>query len=199
MGWRRVAVVLVASAMALGAIWVTLQSVLERRARAELEVAKQDLTRGRYALARNRLAELISRRPGWDEACITWEFASRPATGRRSRARRFWSESRSGRAGRRGAMSAMRLELDRGRFSECERLLRRAAGVTGPHVAEARWGLVLLLRMEGRFDEARRWLQDGFDLMTSPVETLQRLYKLDVDPFPIEGVRLPFYARLNSA
>ena len=43
--------------------------------------------------------------------------------------------------------------------------------------------------MEGRFEEARRWLEDGFDAMTSPVETLQRLYKLDVDPFPIEGVR----------
>ena len=59
----------------------------------------------------------------------------------------------------------------------------------GPHVAEARWGLVLLLRLEGRFQEARHWLEDGFDEMTSPVETLRRLYKLDVDPFPIEGVR----------
>ena len=30
----------------------------------------------------------------------------------------------------------------------------------------------------------------GFDAMTSPVETLQRLYRLDVDPFPIDGVRI---------
>src|SRR5262249_17954025 len=45
------------------------------------------------------------------------------------------------------------------------------------------------LRMQGRFDEARRCLQAGFDQMTSPVATLRRLYKLDVDPFPIEGVR----------
>ncbi len=50
-------------------------------------------------------------------------------------------------------------------------------------------GLVLLLRMEGRFDEARRWLEDGFGEMSSPVVTLRRLYKLDVDPFPVEGVR----------
>ena len=70
------------------------------------------------------------------------------------------------------------------------RLLGRAAQEKGPHVAEARWGLVLLLRMQGRFEEARRWLEDGFDAMTSPVETLQRLYKLDIDPFPIEGVRI---------
>src|SRR5262249_22601789 len=43
--------------------------------------------------------------------------------------------------------------------------------------------------MEGRFDEARRCLQAGFAQMTSPVTTLRRLYKIDVDPFPIEGVR----------
>ena len=79
--------------------------------------------------------------------------------------------------------------MDRGRFTECETLLRQAAGAPGSHVAEARWGLVLLLRMEGRFEEAHRWLEDGFDVMTSPVETLQRLYRLDVDPFPIDGVR----------
>ena len=86
-------------------------------------------------------------------------------------------------------MRRSRLEMDRGRFAECERLLRQAAERAGPHVAEARWGLVLLLRLEGRFQEARRWLEDGFDVMTSPVETLARLYKLDVDPFPTEGVR----------
>lgn len=64
-----------------------------------------------------------------------------------------------------------------------------AAARPGPHVAEARWGLVLLLRMEGRFDEARRCLQAGFHQMTSAVTTLRRLYKMDVNPFPIEGVR----------
>ncbi len=74
------------------------------------------------------------------------------------------------------------------RWSDCEALLAAAAGRPGPHRAEARWGLVLLLRLEGRFDEAKRWLEDGFDVMTDPVLTLQRLYKLDVDPFPTEGV-----------
>ena len=67
-------------------------------------------------------------------------------------------------------------------------LLRSAADRPGAHRAEARWGLVLLLRLEGRFEEAKRWLEDGFAIMTDPVQTLQRLYKLDADPYPVEGV-----------
>ena len=48
---------------------------------------------------------------------------------------------------------------------------------------------MLLFRKQGRFDEATALAPAGFDQMSSPVETLRRLYKLDVDPFPIEGVR----------
>ena len=129
---------------------------------------------------------------------ITWASASKPVIGRPPHWR-YSSECPSGSSWSGWSdVRRSRLEMDRGRFAECERLLRQAARLPGPHVAEARWGLVLLLRMEGRFEEARCWLEDGFDAMTSPVETLQRLYKLDVDPFPIEGVRLHSSAQANS-
>jgi len=49
--------------------------------------------------------------------------------------------------------------------------------------------LVLLLREEGRFAEARRWYVEGIDLGRDPVSALQPLYRLDHDPFPTEGVR----------
>ena len=154
-----------------------------------LEEARREMDGGRYGSARARLNELLSRRPEWDEArynlgvCeqarqrvqAAWDAFERVPT---DSPWAGWSDVRRS-----------RIAMDRGRFSECEDLLLRAAARPGPHGPRRRWGLVLLLRMQGRFDEARRCLQAGFDQMTSPVTTLQRLYKLDVDPFPIEGVR----------
>ena len=79
--------------------------------------------------------------------------------------------------------------MDQGRFEACEALLRSAAARAGTQRAEARWGLVLLLRLEGRVAEARRWLEEGFDQMSDPVITLVRLYRLDHDRYPTEGIR----------
>ncbi len=186
---RRVAIVLGLASVAVGAVWGAVHHVMERRSHAQLEEAKQEMNAGRYSLARTRLAELVAGRPGWDEALyqlgVCEQARNRPAAALEMLERVSPDSPWSGWSNVRRS----RLEMDRGRFTECEKLLRQGAKRPGPHVAEARWGLVLLLRLEGRFDEARRWLQDGFDVMTSPVETLQRLYKLDVDPFPIEGVR----------
>lgn len=189
MRFSRVALIIGMSTIALGASWGIISTLSERRFQAELEEAKQEISAGRFALARSRLTELVARRPGWGEALyqlgVCEQARNRPDAafevfGRVPADSKWigWSDVRRS-----------RLEMDRGRFTECESLLRQSAERAGEHVAEARWGLVLLLRMQGRFQEARRWLEDGFDSMTSPVETLRRLYKLDVDPFPIEGVR----------
>jgi len=185
----RVALVLIVSGIAVAAVWVLVRADEERRCRALLEQAKAEMSAGRYGKARGRLTELLERRPGWDEAWYNLGVCEQSRDRTETALAAFervppgsswsgWSEVRRS-----------RLEMNRGRFAESENLLIRAAGIPGSHVAEARWGLVLLLRQEGRFDEARRWLQAGFDVMSSSVETLQRLYKLDVDPFPIEGVQ----------
>jgi tetratricopeptide (TPR) repeat protein len=81
-----------------------------------------------------------------------------------------------------------RAEMSLGRFADAEAHLNRGLSIPGPHAAEAWWGLVLLLRMEGRFDEARRLLREGFGAMSDDVETLRRLYKIDTDPLPTEGL-----------
>ncbi len=144
---------------------------------------------GRYGTARARLSELLSRRPDWDEARYNLGVCELA----RQRVQAAWDAfeqvSKDSQWAGWSEVRRSRIAMDRGRFSECEELLLGAAARPGPHTAEARWGLVLLLRMQGRFDEARRCLQAGFDQMSSPVTTLQRLYKLDVAPFPIEGVR----------
>jgi tetratricopeptide (TPR) repeat protein len=174
--------------IAVAAIWGIVRSIEDRKYRGWLAEAKLEIEAGRYATARSRLVELVARRPYWDEAVynlgVCEQARDHPEQAIEAFARvspgspwSGWSDVRRS-----------RLEMDRGRFAECENLLVHAAATAGPHVAESRWGLVLLLRLEGRFDEARRWLQDGFDVMSSPVDTLRRLYKLDVDPFPVEGV-----------
>jgi tetratricopeptide (TPR) repeat protein len=185
----RIALVLIVSGIAVAAVWVIVRGVEERRCRALLEQAKADMSLGRYGKARGRLTDLLKRRPGWDEALYNLGVCEQSRDRTETALTAFervpssslwagWSEVRRS-----------RLEMNRGRFAQSENLLIHASAIPGSHVAEARWGLVLLLRQQGRFNEARRWLEAGFDMMSSSVETLQRLYKLDVDPFPIEGVQ----------
>ena len=149
--------------------------------------ARKEMAQGRYALARTALIELLGRRPRWDEA--TYELGLCEAARKRPLAAiEAWAQipetSRlSGWCRSAGPRSRWIAGV-----GSTARHCCAAAGRLGPHRAEARWGLVLLLRLEGRFDEAKRWLEDGFDVMTDPVLTLQRLYKLDADPFPTEGV-----------
>jgi enediyne biosynthesis protein E4 len=176
-------------AVAVVSVWVALRAAEERRCRSLLTEAKREMDEGRFGTARVRLTELLARRPGWAEARYNLGVCEQG----RQRPQAAWDafEAVSPDSSWAGwsDVRRSRIALDRGRYAECEDLLIRAAARAGPHVAEARWGLVLLLRMEGRFDEARRCLEAGFDQMSSPVTTLQRLYKLDVDSFPIEGIR----------
>jgi tetratricopeptide (TPR) repeat protein len=173
----------------LVAVWGIVRAREEQRDRGLLEVAKHEISAGRFGKARNQLAELVARRPGWDEAVYQLGVCEQARDRSLAAIEAFERVPRGSAWAGWSDVRRSRLEMNRGRFAECERLLIRAAAVPGPHLAEARWGFVLLLRVEGRFEEARRWLQEGFDVMSSPVVTLQRLYKLDVDPFPIDGVR----------
>ena len=139
--------------------------------------------------ARTLLARLLDRRPDWDEAWYELGVCEQ-ARGRIEQALEAWSRIPESSAWFGWvATRRSRIEMDRGRFDDAERLLRAAGARPGEHQAEARWGLVLLLRIEGRFDEAKHWLEAGLHVMTSQVETLQRLYQLDHDPYPAEGVR----------
>ncbi len=186
---RWLAAIIATLSVAVLATWGTLRAVEDRRCRGLLEEARREMDGGRYGAARARLNELLSRRPEWDEARYNLGVCEQS----RQRVQAAWDAFErvpkdSPWAGW-SDVRRSRIAMDRGRFSDCEDLLFRATARPGPHRAEARWGLVLLLRMQGRFDEAKRCLQAGFDQMSSPVTTLQRLYKIDNDPFPIEGVR----------
>ena len=186
----RVALILTMSGIGVATVWMIMRGVEERRCQTLLEHAKTEMSVGRYGKARDRLKELLERRPEWDEAWYNLGVCEQTRDRTELALAALAKVSPGSDWAGWSAVRRSRLEMDRGRFAEAEKLLVRAAGIPGTHVAEARWGMVLLLRQQGRFDEARRWLEVGFDLMSSSVETLQRLYKLDVDPFPIEGIRV---------
>jgi tetratricopeptide (TPR) repeat protein len=180
---------LVAALVGMVAIWKIVPFVAGRPDSRALAAARQEMSAGRLGAAQARLSALVARRPAWDEAVYELGVCEQ-ARGRSEAAiAAFTRVSRDSAWAGWSDVRRSRLEMNRGHLAESERLLAQAAALPGGHVAEARWGMVLLLRLEGRFDEARRWLQEGFDAMTSPVATLRRLYKLDVDPFPLEGAR----------
>jgi tetratricopeptide (TPR) repeat protein len=186
---KRVALVVFSGLIAVAAIWGILRHVEDRKLKAQLDQATRAMSEGRYATARTRLVKVLASRPGWDEAVYHLGVCEQARDRPELAIEAFQRVSPSSPWAGWSAVRLSRLEMDRGRFAECERLLLRAAAIPGAHAAEGRWGVVLLLRQQGRLDEARRWLQEGFDVMTSPVDTLRRLYKLDVDPYPVEGVR----------
>ena len=152
---KRVALIIATVAAAIAAIWGTLRAVEDRRCRSLLAEARLEMDGGRYGTARAQLAELLKDRPAWDEALYHLGVCEQA----RRRAQAAWDAfeavpENSPWSGW-SDVRRSRIAMDRGRFAECEDLLIRAAARPGPHAAEARWGLVLLLRMQGRFDEAR--------------------------------------------
>jgi tetratricopeptide (TPR) repeat protein len=192
-------VALIIAVVVLLGTWGIVRAVEDRKCRALLAEALREIDGGNYRTAHRHLSDVLARRPGWDEA----RYQRGVCEQAQQRAQAAWTDFErvsptSPWAGW-SDVRRSRIALDRGWLAECEELLLRAAARPGAHVAEARWGLVKLLRLEGRFDEARRCLQAGFDRMTSPVVTLQRLYKMDIEPFPIEGVRRGLERALKEA
>jgi thioredoxin-like negative regulator of GroEL len=173
----------------LGLIAAASWGVGEVRALAALDQARRDVAGGRMGSARVALLRLAGRRPGWDEVHYQLGLCHR-AEGRPDDAIAAWRRvgPRSPFAGR-AALFAARLALDLGRMEEAEELLLAAIGTDGPDRKDARWDLVRLLRLEGRFDEARHRYEAGIAGQTDEPAMLRMLHRLDVEPFPVEGVR----------
>jgi len=76
-------------------------------------------------------------------------------------------------------MLRARLALERHRLSVAEPLLQKALDDDGPLAIEARETLVTMYKMQGRYDEARRLVRDGWTIYPDRVGTLQQLARLD--------------------
>lgn len=174
------------SALAIGLL-LHLRAESEQRYRSGLAGAQAALSDGRYATARRRLVELEADWPGRGAVLYHLGLCEK-LLGRLETAEAAWARVPPD-APEAGWALVHRASLSqgRGRLSETEGLLRDALERGGSHRTAARWELVQLLRLQGRFDEARRLYQAGVDEPQDPVVALIRLYRLDNDPFPIES------------
>src|SRR5262245_56202628 len=186
---RRRWLLAVAGIALMAAAWEAARFVDSWRIRSILEQAKRRLDARSPAEARRLLADAAARWPGEGEV----EFllgACEQALGRPDAAETAWSRvpADSPFAGH-AAMLRVRLLLKRDRFAAAEELLPVALRASGQHAIEARETLVVLLKLEGRFDELRTVVQGGWDSYPDRFGLLRQLANLDsITPVPIEKI-----------
>ncbi len=176
--------------VALAAGWYAYRLYDERTFRVELERAKSEMLARHIAVAHRLLADLAKRKPGRGEVefhlGVCELLRGRDAAALAAFERVPIGSEHAGWA----AVHRAGVLQKRGQMAETESLLSWALERPGSHRDQARWELVRLLRLEGRFHDARRLFQAGLGEFEDPVAALRELYRLDADPYPAEGVRL---------
>ncbi len=187
LSWRALAAV---GLLALA--WGTFRAGAGWWYRAELSRVDREVAAGRFDPARGRLARLSRFWPG--EAGIHYQVGLlEQAAGNPERAMAAWARVAPGSPLAAKASRSRDLMLqqyhDRGQFAELEQLLETDRRGTGPGAVAAGEALARLLRLEGRYDEARRLLRDEWERAPDPTRTLRDLWMLDAEPVPFEMVR----------
>jgi thioredoxin-like negative regulator of GroEL len=155
------------------------------RLRADWQQAKHDVAMGKPASALARLTRLARRWPGHGE--VLYDLgACELILGHEDRAGTVWAQiPADSPVAPRAAMMRARLNLKRHRLSVAEGLLREALRAEAPLAIEARETLVNIYKIQGRYDEARRLVRDGWRTYPDQVGTLQELARLD-SPTPLK-------------
>ena len=156
------------------------------RLQADWQQAQRDLARGKPGSALARLTRLASRWP--DNGEVQYDVGvCELALGHDDRAGAAWARVPPGSPhAARAAMMRARQALKTHRLSVAEPLLPAALADPGEFGKEARETLVHLYKLQGRFDEARRLVREGWGRYDR-VGTIQELVRLDTsNPIPIE-------------
>ena len=159
------------------------------RLRADWQQARHELAKGKHGSALARLARLAVRWPGNGE--VQYDLGvCELALGHPERAEAAWARVPPGSPyAPRAAMMRARQALKVHRLSAAEPLLPLALGDPGDFGKEARETFVHLYKIQGRYDEARSLVRDGWGRY-DPVGTIQELVRLDTsNPIAIEKVQ----------
>ena len=141
--------------------------------------ALQALARRDYRAARPLFARLATWWVADGEARFQLGVCE-AALGNEQAARAAWDSVPAGssHAGQ-AAVARARQELEKHHLTDAESLLVRALGDQGPHATEAFETLVHLLKIEGRFREARRLVRSWWVHYPNRIGILKELAKLD--------------------
>jgi tetratricopeptide (TPR) repeat protein len=183
----------VLAAIALGLLsWVGYRAVLGWWFDAELASARREIASGDTEKARWRLERLRERDPTGGEIDYHLGLCEQ-AAGRPGPAIASWA--RIGPRSPYAELAAHSRELmlqqlhDDGQFAALEVALDALRRGSGLEAVQAGQSLARLLRFECRFDELRMVLREEWARSPEPYQTLQELWRLDVDPVPIAMVR----------
>jgi thioredoxin-like negative regulator of GroEL len=186
---RRRLLVAILGVTVVGGAWGAVRWVDSWRYRKSLEQAKARIASGLPTEARRLLAEAVLRWPAEGEVKFLLG-ACEQALGRPDAAEAVWSRvAPDSPYAAHAAILRVRLLLKRDRFAEAEELLPIALRASGQHAIEARETLVALFKLEGRFDEVRTLVQDGWNSYPDRFGLLRQLANLDsINPVPIEKI-----------
>ncbi len=158
------------------------------RLKADWQKAQRELATGQ---PRRALARLVGLSGRWRQSGeIQYHLGvCELAVGHVELAEAAWARVASGSPyAARAAMMRARLALKVHRLSAAEPLLLTALADPGEFGKEARETLVHLYKLQGRYEEARRVVREGWGRY-DPVGTIQEHYRLDTsNPIPVEKV-----------
>jgi len=166
--------------------WIWLE---ERRFQRELKEALSEIAGGHYRPARQRLAELAKRRPGSSEAAYQLGLCEENL-GHLDSAMATWSSiAADSPFAIKAAIGRARLLMNAGRFALAEEVLSALPHDRGPDALPVRQALELLLRIEGRIQEARELIVESWLGAPDPSYVLKRIYILEDAAFPVDYVK----------
>jgi len=167
--------------------WWTL--VEANRRRLDLEEAQREMGSGHFHLARERLTELIKRRPGSTEAVYQLGLCEEKL-GRTDAALAAWSRiPPASSLALKADLGRARLLLNAGRFAPAEKLLLSLKSDRRPETVQVLQSLELLFRYQGRTADVRELILEEWALADDQATVLRRLYLLDHSAFPVDYVR----------
>jgi tetratricopeptide (TPR) repeat protein len=169
--------------------WLGWSRVDERRFRRELEMAERDIEGRRFRVARQRLANLAKRRPQSSEVAYQLGLCEENL-GHADAALAAWSGiPHDSPLYVKAAIGRVLVLMNAGRYSLAEDLLDSLPRDKGPFAAHASHQRELLLRIEGRTQEARELIVEAWKGASDPSEVVNRLYLLEDAPFPVDYVK----------
>ena len=168
----------------LGWSWVDNQRYLR-----ELKLAEKEIADGRHRVARQRLGDLAKKRPGSSEVAYQLGLCEEHL-GHAEAALIAWSRvAANSPLFIKAAIGRSLVLMNAGRFAQAEDVLASLPRARGPFAAHVRQQLELLLRIEGRTQEARALIIEAWQGATDPSDVLKRLYLLEDAPFPVDYVK----------
>jgi enediyne biosynthesis protein E4 len=175
-------------AMAAGASW----TFAEWRFEAGLSRARADLAAQRFEEARRWLAAQSTERPARAEAAYLLGISERALGHSEAAAVAFSRVPIGSRFGMQATLARARTLIDDlGRYAEAEEVLVAALAGAGrnPTAADLRYTFSQLLYWEGRLDEMRRLLQDGWNTSPDRAGDLHDLWRIDNAPLTFEQIQ----------